>query len=357
VVALYSAAVFHPATRSDNNHFTDNMPWSPVELNNTIEIAALQIQSSIFLSKRITNKQAQTQDWFYTVPTLFGPKPTLADSIISAPHIFLENLWVNLRQLFGIPNTLLFQYRTAVLDIFSLSLVAIAILATNKTFLQNKQYVEAGTIIAGTIVYTVVLLLTVAGNIRYSIIFLPPTLSFVINFIYGASGKHLPDLASKSLRTFFPPALLIFSVLNASQSNLTFQPKNLFELPIKNGPYTSNWDAASNIINPGDIVMTSEARWFKAFLETTHNNTISIHDLPPYFDEDLLNNLLNEVTLLFVSDRITKPIKHTTVSTNTHLRYTQYFKPMVDFASERGWSVTNLEGLGKIYSRGRQNIR
>ncbi len=91
------------------------------------------------------------QDWFYTVPD-FGPEPTLTRPNMVPQHIFGE-LIIKPKTTLGDPkhivvsNTeqhyldqlLWHDYLTSVVYAFT-----------------KKQYVEAGTILAGTIVYTAV---------------------------------------------------------------------------------------------------------------------------------------------------------------------------------------------------------
>ena len=97
-------------------------------------------------------------------------------------------------------------------------------------------------------------------------------------------------------------------------------------------------------------VLAAEETWIRSFANVDLDNVFHALFLPPFEDSSgETDNFLNSLDVIWVSHNFSK--RQPSLATQEYLRYYLHVGPFLEKAVEKGWTVQEVAGFGKIYRR------
>ena len=352
LIITYSLSALKPSPRKDNNHFMDEMPWAPMKITSSLDAGIMQMVPMDYNARRISLEQAKNQDWYFTNQTVFKNAKNALDAIIKVPDVFIETIAFNLRYIITMPNSMILKWHNKPIIILSAIIAFFTFLIFSVNLFMKKKYIFLSSCIIGIMGITFALLLTRTTNLRYNVVYFPFLITFLFQGLQIININFLKKY-SKIVLTHMFALIMFFGSLIQNFSNIDkFVYFNWSSIFSNQNGYYYNFARLQDLVRPNDIVLSQDSNWIKAFFQIKHDRIRSLHSLPPFKDDDKLNDLKKTITHFWVKPDIMEVITKRQ-STNYYIRYQNYLIPMINFAKKENWEMIQIKNFGVIYRKRR----
>jgi len=181
--------------------------------------------------------------------------------------------------------------------------------------------------------------MTWTHSFRYNIIFFPIFFPFLFFCFLKLKNKYL---SNNKIIYLISVLITLGSIASSFQKKSIFDGFNFFKA---DGGYVANYEKVKNNIKSGDVILTNNSTYLKAFFDFKNIKIISIDELAPFKNNESSKKILSSLTKIWIDEGISKP--RITVSMNAYIRYKNYILP---FLNSKNYEFIDLGKLGKIYN-------
>ena len=309
LISFFLFSLTYQSNSKFNNHMLYDEAYAPkINLNNPLEIGFFQFNNQVINNNRNKSKE----DWFITFPENYSENNTILKVLVNQPKILLDHIINNIPKLaysssiktFGYLQYNLNIYFKIILILFFTIFSIIGLINLYKKYDLEK--------IIPTILYILIFFLTLLisnPTSRYLSLIMP---LIIIPFYFSI------EFILKKKFIYF----IVFFALITGYFNFKYyfnHTKNSFVETIKIQNFLKKLD------NEKKIILTNE----KHLLITINNKNktyIGFDSLPPFFDENVFNEILKTDLIIFTDDAK----KFDDISTKQGHKYYSYIEPNID---------------------------
>ncbi len=89
---LFILPITSPSSRFDHNHMLTDQTYSPITIDNPLELAFFQYGNDRWVKRNVPESEWVYQDWYFTQEKAYGSVSSIAEAVLTKPALVMQNI-------------------------------------------------------------------------------------------------------------------------------------------------------------------------------------------------------------------------------------------------------------------------